>query len=99
MAKLRDEHGKFIKGAPGISTGRPPKEREVKFYDLTVSAISDADWVAIVNKAKAQAKSGDSVARKWLADYLMGVPSQKMELTGKDGSKLNINLSWEEADD
>lgn len=74
----RDEKGRFVKGNTG-SPGRMPKTREIKFYDLTVSAISEQDWLDIVDKAKRQAKTGDAVARKWLADYLVGQAVSRMD--------------------
>ena len=67
-----------------------PKERETKFYEITLTAVTFDDWKAIVTKAKDQAKRGDAVARKWLADYLMGPPVQRNEITGKDGEPLSI---------
>jgi hypothetical protein len=96
---LRDEKGRFVKGGVGNPKGRLPKEREVKYYELLMTAVSEDDWVDIVVNAAKQAKRGDGTARKWLTDYLVGVPAQKLELSGRDGKKLNINLSWEEADD
>ena len=72
MERHRDEKGRFVKGHTGNPNGRMPKTREIKFYDLTVSAISEQDWIGIVDKAKEQAKRGDAIARKWLADYLVG---------------------------
>ena len=88
MAKLRDEHGRFVKGAAGISSGRPTKEREVKFYELTVSTVSEVDWIDIVDKAIKQAKQGDSTARKWLSDHLIGLPQQKVDVT-TNGENIN----------
>lgn len=82
MAKERDENGRFIKGHTGNPNGRMPKTREIKFYDLTVSAVSEANWIDIVKSAVKLAVRGDAQARKWLADYLVGIPAQKMELTG-----------------
>jgi len=75
----RDEKGRFIKGGVGNPRGRLPKAREIKFFDLTVSAVSEDDWNSIVDKAKEQAKRGDAVARKWLADYLVGQAVSRMD--------------------
>lgn len=75
----RDENGKFAKGNPG-GPGRPKKEREIKYYELTLSVVSLTDWKEIVDKAVSQAKRGDAVARKWLADYLMGEPEKNVNL-------------------
>ena len=76
--KQRDDKGRFVEGNKA-SSGRPTKTREIKFFDLTVSAVTENDWSDIVSKAKDQAKRGDSVARKWLADYLVGQAVSRME--------------------
>jgi len=69
----RNPDGKF---APGnkLSPGRKPRAREEKYYEITMSACTFADWAKIVGKAVEQAKRGDATARKWLSDYLVGVP-------------------------
>jgi len=65
-----------------------PKDREVKFYDLTVSAVSEEDWTGIVKTAVRLATKGDSQARKWLSDFLIGLPQQKVDLT-TNGENIN----------
>lgn len=82
-----ENKGKFKEGNPG-GPGRPPKEREAKFLEVTLSAVTFKDWEEIVKKAVAQAKRGDNIARKWLGDYLIGAPIQRQEITGKDGEKI-----------
>jgi hypothetical protein len=84
----RDENGRFVKGATGNPRGRMRKEREERYYEIMLSAVTFDDWKEIVKKAAQQARRGDAVARKWLADYLIGAPVQRTELTGKDGEKL-----------
>jgi hypothetical protein len=89
----RDENGRFIKGHKG-GPGRPAKTREVRYHEITMSACTFSDWQQIIKKAASQAKRGDSSARKFLADYLLGPPTQKHEIGGKDGGGVSINLSW-----
>jgi hypothetical protein len=84
----RDAKGRFVKGNRGNPKGRMPKEREVKFYDLTVSAVSEEDWTGIVKTAVRLATKGDSQARKWLSDFLIGLPQQKVDLT-TNGENIN----------
>ncbi|HQN44927.1 MAG TPA: hypothetical protein PLA25_12390 [Anaerolineaceae bacterium] len=62
-----------------------PRARELEYLDVTVSAVSLDDWKAIIHKAVDQARRGDSVARKFLADYVMGTPEQraKIEMQGQ----------------
>lgn len=88
----RDENGKFIKGNGG-GPGRPKKEREERFYEITLSTVGFEDWKAIIQKAVKQAKSGDSNARKFLADYIMGPPVQKNEISGRDGGVIHVTLT------
>lgn len=75
----RGPDGKFMKGHSG-GPGRPPKEREQRYYQITMNAVTFEDWEAIVKKAAKQAKAGDAVARKWLSDFLVGVPEQNVNL-------------------
>lgn len=82
---VREPDGRFTKGVSGNPKGRPRKEREERFMDIAVSAVTTEDWKAIVKKAVMQARRGDCTARKWLGDYLMGTPVQRTEVTGADG--------------
>lgn len=88
----RDENGKFVKGSSGNPRGRMPKEREEKFYEITMNACTYKDWEVITRKAVEQAKRGDAVARKWLADYLIGAPVQRQEISGKDGEAITVQI-------
>ena len=85
----RDENGRFVKGHNG-GPGRPKKEREEKYLDITMTACTFDDWKAIIKKAVDQAKRGDATARKWLGDYLVGAPTQRHELSGKDGGAIKL---------
>lgn len=82
----RDSRGRFVKGntegSKSNGGGRPPKERELRYYEITVSTCTFADWERIVRKAIQQALRGDATARKWLADYLVGTPEQNINVTG-----------------
>jgi hypothetical protein len=62
-----------------------------------VTAITADDWERIILKARDQAIRGDAVARKFLADYLIGPPVQKNEHSGPDGEKLTIKLEVDDA--
>jgi len=92
MAAIRDKNGRFKKGSVANPNGRPKKEREIRFYEITLTACTYADWREIVKKAVAQAKRGDASARKWLADYLIGPPVQRTELTGAEGAPLVVQI-------
>ena len=98
MGKQRDEKGRFIKGSVPNPNGRPSKAREERFYEITLSTVTLTDWKEIIEKAATQAKRGDSQARKFLADYLIGPPVQKSEITGADSGALDIIVRYAEND-
>lgn len=82
MAQKRDpETGKFLPGGSG-GPGRPPKEREIRYYQILMTTVSFEDWKEIVEKARDQAKRGDFSARKWLSEYLVGKPDENLNLNG-----------------
>lgn len=80
MVPERDERGRFVRGHNG-GPGRPPKAREERFMEITLSAVTFSDWKDIIRKAVSQAKRGDASARKFLADYLIGPAGQKVDVT------------------
>jgi hypothetical protein len=94
----RDDKGRFPKGVSGNPKGRPKREREVEYYRVLETSVSRADWETIVVKAVDQAKRGDAVARKWLADYLIGPPIERKEHTGADGGAIIVSLIGDDGD-
>ncbi len=81
MAAARKANGQYEKGISGNPKGRPKKKREERYLEITMSACTFLDWKAIVKKAVTDAKRGDATARKWLSDYLIGSPQQKLDVT------------------
>jgi len=88
----RDKNGQFKKGEYKGGPGRPRKEREVEYYRILQFRCTTEAWQAIVDKAVEQAKRGDSVARKFLADYLIGPPVERKEISGPDGDVIRVTL-------
>lgn len=84
----RDENGRFVKGQSGNPKGRPKKERSERYYEIAISACTYEDWRAVWKKAVEQAKRGNATARKFLADYLIGSPVRRTELSGRDGGPI-----------
>ncbi len=91
----RDATGRFVKGVSGNPAGRSKKEREYRFYEIAVTTVTFTDWRDIIEKAITQAKRGDSIARKFLADYLMGPPVNKVEVSDPT---INVVIDWGEAE-
>jgi hypothetical protein len=85
----RDDKGRFKKGYKG-GPGRPKREVEEYYLAIMLDEITPDDWRAITKKAVEQAKRGDQQARKWLSDYLLGLPVQRTEHSGEDGSPIQI---------
>ena len=89
MAAQRDENGRFVKGHKG-GPGRPPKKREEKYLEIAMTAVTFEDWKRIIRRAADQALEGDAQARKFLADYLLGPPGQRLEVSGPGGVPLDL---------
>lgn len=92
----RDDKGRFVKGHSG-GPGRPPKSREERFLEITLSSVTFDDWKAIIKKAVTQAKNGSKDARRFLAEYLLGKPEQKHRVQAD--IKQAIELLWPESGD
>ena len=87
----RDEAGRFVKGESGNPRGRPQKAREERYYKIALSAITFAQWKKIIKRAGDDAAKGDASARRFLADYLLPTPAQRLELTGALGGPIEIS--------
>jgi hypothetical protein len=87
----RDENGRFVKGHDKIG-GRKPKAIEKAYLDIFKATVSKNDWEVIIIKAIDQAKRGDAVARKFIADYMIGAPVQKVDahITG------DMVINWDD---
>jgi len=77
---MRNDSGQFVKGKTGNPAGRPKKERELRYYEIMQSKCTFKEWGDICQKAVDQAKRGDTSARKFLADYLLGPPVQRLDV-------------------
>lgn len=93
----RNENGQFAQGNPGNKNapGRPKRAKEEKYLKALLRTVSPKDWILIVEKAVQQAQRGDYQARKWLADYIIGSPVQRAELTGLDGHEVIIRVIYD----
>ena len=63
--------------------------------EITLSTVTYKEWGQIVQKAVDQAKRGNHQARKFLADYILGPPPQRHEITGAGGGAIIVD--WDAA--
>lgn len=82
---MRNARGVFVKGHKSVSPGRPPI-RDINYKNAFFKNVPAQDWVAIIKQAVRQAKQGDKDARKWLTDYLVGPPVQRVAPTDPTGT-------------
>jgi hypothetical protein len=86
----RNKKGQFVRG--NKEGGRKPRELERRYLDAVKKAVSVKDLVEIFQRAVTDAKRGDSQARKFVADYTLGLPAQKLEHSGLDSMMFQIVL-------
>ena len=91
----RSESGQFKKGQSGNPKGRAPRKKEERFMEVSIAAVSLKDWREIIKMATKQAKRGDTQARRFLADYLLGPPQQKLDVTS--GGQPIVLVNWNDA--
>lgn len=94
----RNDKGQFVPGSGG-GPGRPKRRTEDQYLDATIARVTIKDWREIVDKAVSQAKRGDSRARAWLSDYVLGPPPQQIKHTGADGADIVIRWADAESND
>jgi len=94
LAAKRDEKGRFIKGEVANPKGRPPRATEEEYAETFREVIPLERWKRMIERQALRADKGDLIAFKALVLYLAGAPTQKSELTGKDGERFVVNLSW-----
>lgn len=77
----RDLAGKLLPGStanPGKPKGRPPKVVEETYLQAFTEVVTLPEMRQIIRTALRQAKKGDKDARKWLTDYIVGPPVQRV---------------------
>lgn len=82
----RNEKGQFVKGEYKGGPGRPSRATEAEYLDALIEVTPLSAWKRIARKAVQQAERGDPRARQWLSDYIMGPPTQRLDVTSKGES-------------
>ncbi|OGO11238.1 MAG: hypothetical protein A2Y53_07635 [Chloroflexi bacterium RBG_16_47_49] len=73
--------GGFKKGISGNPQGRPKKAKEDRYYEILITTCTKDDWKDIVKRAIYDAKRGDTAARTWLGNYIIGPPTEHKDIT------------------
>lgn len=91
--EFQDEHGRFKAGNKAGNHYINRRYHEIK--TLIIKNVTDQEIVDIVKTAVEQAKDGDSEARKWLFERLIGKPKEQdaMDATTAAGWNIVINVS------
>lgn len=87
----RNEKGQFVAGSNG-GPGRPKRRTEDQYLDAMIGRVTLKDWREIVDKAVFQAKRGDSKARAWLSDYVLGPAQQRLQVSGPDDGPIPVEV-------
>ncbi len=95
MAQVRGSDGRFIKGKPG-GPGRKSKAAELPFLEQLKTGVTPEDFGEIVQKLVAMSKRGNLTAISMLFDHLLGKPVQKQEVSGAQGSAVEIVVRYED---
>ena len=97
----RETNGQFGKGnkvATGNKGGgRSARPKEEQYLAIMLKACSAEDWEKIVISAVVHAKAGDSRAREWLANYIIGKPVERHEISGPEGGPLAVEHILDDA--
>lgn len=72
-----EANGRFKPGNPG---GGRHRETEVALLALFSEVVPPKRWRAIIEKAAQQAERGDDKARRWLSEYHIGKPPERVEV-------------------
>jgi hypothetical protein len=78
----------FKPGQSGNPKGRPKKG--LAMAERIRAALTEEDWLAIIEKATEQAKAGDKAARDFLLDRTEGKPNQKIDITEHDPDEVIV---------
>lgn len=96
---IRRRNGKFAPGTAG-GPGRPTRAAEHHYNELLRKAVSDEDWIEIVERAVEEAKRGGKYgvkAREFIADRLLGKPRMPVEVSDPESQRQQRLLLLREA--
>lgn len=93
---VRNANGQFVKGHEKTG-GRKKRPAEVAYFDAFKDNVTPEELGEIARIVSDKAKRGNLAAAKIVFDYLLGLPVQRTEITGKDGNAIKIKVTVKDA--
>ena len=90
---VREKNGQFAKGNGG-GPGRPPKAREERYKEILKGAVTYSQWRKIIKKLADKAERGDIQAAKLLFEYLVGKPTQELQIDSDNVIRVVYVDDW-----
>lgn len=88
-ANGRTDGGLFAKGNT-IAKGNPNNRRMQELRRSILDAATEDDVQAIIRKMAEMGRSGDVTAARVFLEYVVGKPTQAIELSNADGSAIEL---------
>lgn len=85
--------GTFKPGQSGNPKGRPPKGYSITEAFREMLAAEPDVKAQIVASIKEKAVKGDTTAQKLIWNYMDGMPTQAVELTGEEGGPVEHEMT------
>ena len=87
----------FLPGQSGNPNGRPKREAEAAALDTFRKRFNNGSFAEVLDALMRQDKKGNVAAIKLILEYLLGKPSQEIDLN-QDG-ELKITVEYVKAND
>ena len=82
------------KGGPG----RPPKRKEEKYLEILLEVVTEDDFRAVITRMVKDAIRGWKSARRDLLEYVLGKPTQMVDVQLTDTPMMRLIQKWREED-
>jgi hypothetical protein len=86
----RDLRGMFAAGNR-LSKGNPSNRRMAELRRAIHDAVTEADVKDVIKSLGDSAKAGDVIAAKVFLEFVVGKPTQPIEVSGPDDGSVNVD--------